>query len=139
MIESLPAVNAALNAVAAVLLACGWICIRRRCIAAHKTCMIGAFITSCLFLACYLVYHALHGSRPFPGTGGWRVAYFAVLVPHIILAIGMLPFIFIAMARALGGQFDRHVAVARWTLPVWLYVSVTGVAVYVMLYQIRWD
>jgi uncharacterized membrane protein YozB (DUF420 family) len=100
--------------------------------------MISAFIVSALFLACYLVYHANVGSRRFPIEGTWKTIYLAVLIPHILLAVVMLPFIFLTFKRAFAGDFERHRKVARWTLPIWLYVSVTGVVVYVMLYQIQW-
>ena len=138
MIENLPAVNATLNGVAALLLLAGWIAVRRRRIGLHKACMASAFLVSALFLACYLVYHAKMGSRRFPIEGVWKSVYLAVLIPHILLAAGMLPLIFLTFRRALAGDFERHRRVARWTLPIWLYVSITGVVVYVMLYQIRW-
>ncbi|QDU63089.1 hypothetical protein Pan216_39640 [Planctomycetes bacterium Pan216] len=139
MIESLPAVNATLNAIAAVLLAVGWVLIKQKRIIAHRNCMIAALVVSALFLSCYLVYHVNHLSTSFPGTGVWRTIYFAVLVPHIILAIVMLPMIFLTFLWAFRGQIDRHRGLARWTLPIWLYVSVTGVVVYVMLYRIPWS
>lgn len=138
MIEFLPTVNACLNASAATLLIIGFICIRRGRVRAHAVCMLAALADSALFLACYLVYHAQAGSKPFPGSGHWRSIYFAILVPHILLAAGMLPLIFITLTRALKGELSRHRRIARWTLPIWLYVSITGVIVYVMLYQVRW-
>jgi putative membrane protein len=137
-IESLPAINAGLNATSAVLLTAGWLFIRRRAVTAHKVCMIAAFLVSTAFLACYVAYHALHGSTPFPGTGIWRQVYFAVLIPHIRLAIFMLPFIFVTFRRAFRGLYVEHARIARWTLPIWLYVSLTGVAVYWMLYRMNW-
>lgn len=138
MIDKLPAINATLNSLAALLLFSGWICIRNKKVAAHKACMIASFFVSAAFLTCYLIYHAYVGSKPFPGTGVWRTVYFTILIPHILLAIGMLPPIFITFYRAYRQDFVRHRRIARWTLPIWLFVSVTGVIVYWMLYQIAW-
>ena len=137
-ISYLPHINACLNGTSALLLFSGWLLIRNQKVAAHKVCMIAAFFVSAAFLACYLVYHGYVGSKPFPGTGLWRKVYFAILIPHILLAIGMLPPIFITFYRAYRQDFVRHRRIARWTLPIWLYVSVTGVIVYWMLYQVRW-
>jgi putative membrane protein len=97
--------------------------------------MLAAFATSTLFLISYVVYHAHAGSRPFPGRGPIRGVYFAILITHIILAAAIVPMALITLSRALRERFDRHKAIARWTLPIWLYVSVTGVIVYLMLYQ----
>lgn len=130
----LATLNATLNAVATALLIAGYVMIRRRRIAAHRACMIAAFATSALFLASYVVYHASVGSRPFEGRGPVRLVYFTVLVSHVILAAATLPLAIVTLARALRARYDRHVAVARWTLPIWLYVSATGVLVYLMLY-----
>lgn len=138
MIESLPTVNATLNGLAAVLLVAGWLFIRRKNVVAHAASMVGAFGVSALFLACYLAYHYNVGSKTFPGTGVWRTIYYSILVPHVILAAGMLPLILLTFHRAIRRDFVRHRAIARWTLPIWLYVSVTGVIVYLMLYQVRW-
>jgi putative membrane protein len=139
VIESLPAVNATLNGIAACLLTAGWIAIRRKQVSVHKTLMISAFATSAVFLACYLTYHFHVPSKKFPGTGIWRPIYFyVILIPHVVLATGMLPFIFLTFYRAFRGELDRHRRLARWTLPIWLYVSITGVIVYVMLYRIDW-
>jgi uncharacterized membrane protein YozB (DUF420 family) len=135
-VADLPAVNATLNAIAATLLAVGYVQIRRGRIAQHRRSMLAAFATSALFLVSYVVYHANAGSRPFPGQGTMRVVYFTVLVTHVILAAAILPLALLTLYRALAGQFDRHRPLARWTLPIWLYVSVTGVIVYVMLYQL---
>jgi putative membrane protein len=134
-VTDLPALNATLNAIAAVFLTAGYICIRTRRIAAHRACMIAAFVTSALFLTSYLIYHANVGSRPFTGQGAIRVVYFTILITHVILAAAILPMILMTMSRALKNQFARHKTIARWTLPLWLYVSITGVIVYVMLYQ----
>jgi uncharacterized membrane protein YozB (DUF420 family) len=135
-IADLPALNATLNAIAASLLTLGYVMIRRRRIEAHRRLMLAAFATSALFLISYLVYHANVGSRPFPGQGPIRAVYLAILLTHIVLAAAILPMALITLSRALRQRFDRHVAIARWTLPIWLYVSVTGVIVYVMLYRL---
>ena len=134
-LSDLPAVNATLNGIAAVLLTTGYMFIRRRMIAQHRACMIAAFVVSALFLVSYLVYHANVGSRPFPGQGPVRVVYFAILITHVVLAAAILPMAVVTLSRALAERFDRHRAIARWTLPLWLYVSVTGIVVYLMLYQ----
>lgn len=135
-VSALPTLNAILNGTSATLLIAGWLFIRRRRIAAHRACMLGAVCVSTLFLVSYVVYHALAGSRHFGGQGWIRVVYFAVLVPHILLAAGMVPFVLTTLYRALTGDFARHARLARWTLPVWLYVSVTGVLVYWLLYHL---
>jgi putative membrane protein len=135
-VAALPALNALLNATSALLLVAGWVFVRRRRIAAHRACMVGAFCVSVLFLVSYVVYHALAGSRPFTGQGWVRGLYFVVLVPHIVLAAAMVPFVLTTLYRALSGDFARHARLARWTLPVWLYVSVSGVLVYYLLYQL---
>ena len=133
--SDLPAIDASLNAISAVLLVMGWLNIRARRIAAHKRCMISAFVTSSLFLICYVMYHAHAGSKPFPGHGLIRTVYFSILIPHVTLAAVVLPMAIITLSRALRERFDRHRAIARWTLPIWLFVSVSGVVVYLMLYQ----
>ena len=132
----LPAVNATLNGTSAVLLAVGYLFIRRRRIAAHKVCMLSAFGTSSLFLISYLTYHYHVGSVRFTGQGAARAVYFTILLSHTILAAAILPLALVTLSRALRGRFDRHVRIARWTLPLWLYVSVTGVIVYWMLYHL---
>jgi uncharacterized membrane protein YozB (DUF420 family) len=137
-IHTLPTVNAILNGTAAVLLACGFVMIRRRHIAAHRACMIAAFSCSVLFLASYVIYHAQTGSHPFPGQGAARPIYFSILVSHVTLAAIILPMAIVTLARALRAQYGRHMKIARWTLPLWLYVSVTGVVIYVMLYRMAW-
>ena len=134
-VADLPAVNATLNGISAILLTTGWILIRNRRIEQHRKVMLSAFATSTLFLICYVIYHANVGSRPFPGQGTIRAVYFTILITHIILAAAILPLSLITLSRALSGRFDRHARIARWTLPIWLYVSVTGVVVYLMLYQ----
>lgn len=135
-IASLPTLNASLNALASVFLVAGYVMIRSRRIDAHRRCMLSALGTSALFLISYVIYHANAGSVPFKGTGAVRVVYFAVLIPHIILAAAILPLALITTARGLRGDYTRHVRIARWTLPIWLYVSVTGVIVYLMLYHL---
>jgi uncharacterized membrane protein YozB (DUF420 family) len=134
-VSDLPLVNASLNGLATILLIAGYICIRQRRIAAHRAAMIAAFATSVLFLVSYLVYHAHTGSRPFPGRGAIRGVYFVILITHIVLAATIPPLAGVTLWRAYRGRFDRHVRVARWTLPLWLYVSITGIVVYVMLYR----
>ena len=136
-VRDLPAVNATLNATAAVLLVCGYVLIRRRAIAAHRKVMLAAFATSTVFLCCYLIYHYNVGSVPFPRTGAIRTVYLSILATHTALAAAVPPLAIITLSRGLGARFDRHRIIARWTLPVWLYVSVTGVVVYWMLYQVR--
>ena len=135
-ISDLPHLNAALNATATVLLVTGWLLIKRRRIQQHRAVMIAAVITSAAFLTSYVVYHANAGSKPFPGTGAIRTVYFAILIPHVILAAISLPPILITFIRGLRRDDQRHRRIARWTLPVWLFVSVTGVVVYVMLYRL---
>ena len=135
-VTQLPTVNAALNGIAATLLAAGYVCIRRGRVDLHRRCMLAAFATSALFLVSYVAYHAQAGSRPFTGEGAVRVAYFTVLVSHIVLAAAILPLAIVTLRRGLRRDDARHVALARWTLPIWLYVSVTGVVVYWMLYRL---
>jgi len=131
----LPAVNATLNGIAGILLVVGWILIRKRRIEQHRVVMLAAFATSALFLVCYLIYHANVGSRPFPGRGGIRIVYFTILITHIVLAAAIVPLALITLSRGLRARYDQHRRIARWTLPIWLYVSVTGVIVYLMLYR----
>jgi len=135
-IADLPHLNAALNAVSAVLLITGWILIKRRRIEQHRIVMIAAVVTSALFLTSYVTYHANVGSRPFPGTGIMRTIYFTILIPHVILAAATLPAILITFVRGLRRDDVRHRRLARLTMPVWLFVSITGVIVYVMLYRL---
>jgi uncharacterized membrane protein YozB (DUF420 family) len=134
-IDALPHLNAALNAASAVLLVTGWLLIKQRRIEQHRGCMIAAVLMSSLFLLSYVIYHANVGSKPFPGTGLIRTIYFAILIPHVILAAAVLPPILITFTRGLRRDDARHRRLARKTLPVWLFVSVTGVIVYVMLYR----
>jgi len=134
-VTDLPAVNATLNTISTVLLVTGWVFIHRGDRQKHKACMIAALVTSGLFLTSYVIYHAQVGSVPFRGTGWIRTLYFSVLIPHVILAAAVVPPILITVSRGLSAKYDKHRRIARWTLPIWLYVSVTGVIVYLMLYQ----
>lgn len=134
-VTDLPALNATLNGIATLLLTLGWVFVRRRDLVKHRLCMIGALVASAAFLASYVVYHYHAGSRPFPHEGPIRMVYFAILITHVILAAAIVPLVLMTVSRAFREQFARHRAIARWTLPLWLYVSVTGVIVYWMLYQ----
>jgi uncharacterized membrane protein YozB (DUF420 family) len=134
-ISDLPALNAILNGIAACFLVTGYFLIRRGRRDAHKRMMLGALTTSALFLASYVTYHYNAGSRPFLQEGFIRVVYFVILTTHVVLAALILPLALTTAARGLRAQYDRHVRLARWTLPLWLYVSVTGVVIYLMLYQ----
>lgn len=131
----LPTINAVLNGLTGALLLIGYFFIRRGKRALHKRAMLSAFSTSILFLISYLYYHANVGSVPFKGTGLARPMYFTILISHSILAAVIVPMAIVTLSRGLSSRFDKHKKVARWTLPIWLYVSVTGVAVYVMLYH----
>lgn len=135
-ISDLPALNAALNAISAAFLLTGYVLIRRGDRVLHKWCMLGALAASALFLTSYVIYHANTGSRPFGGTGAVRLVYFAILITHVILAATILPLALVTATRGLRSDFGRHVRIARWTFPVWVYVSVTGVVIYLMLYQL---
>ena len=136
-VTSLPHLNALLNTVSAILLLTGYCFIRQRNVDAHRRCMLAALTCSGLFLTSYLVYHFNVGSVRFEGQGWIRMVYFGVLVSHTVLATAIVPLVVITVVRALRARFDRHRVIARWTLPLWLYVSVTGVAVYWMLYQMN--
>jgi len=133
----LPAINAGLNLTTAFLLILGYTLIRQRAITGHTLCMLAATVTSTLFLVSYIYYHAHHGSTRFQGTGAIRPLYFFILITHTTLAVIQLPLIFLTLRRAFRGQFQKHIRIARITLPIWLYVSVTGVVVYWMLYRMR--
>jgi uncharacterized membrane protein YozB (DUF420 family) len=135
-LSDLPALNAVLNGTSAVLLLSGYLLIRRGHVAPHKRCMIAALVTSSLFLISYVVYHANVGSVPFTGQGVIRGVYFAILITHVVLAAVIVPLALTTAVRGLSAQYDRHVRIARWTLPLWMYVSVTGVVIYLMLYQL---
>ncbi len=135
-LSEFPALDATLNAVTACLLSLGYFFIRRGKVSAHRACMISAFSTSALFLICYLWYHAHHGVTRFSGQGAVRPIYFGLLASHTLLAAIIVPLVLITLYRALRRMFGRHKRIARWTLPLWLYVSVTGVVVYWMLYHV---
>lgn len=133
-IQDLPAVNATLNALSAAFLSAGYVLIRSGRQRAHQRCMLAALATSTVFLACYVVYHANVGSRPFGGQGAVRLVYFSILITHVVLAASVVPLALVTASRGLRRRLDAHVRIARWTLPIWLYVSVTGVVIYLMLY-----
>jgi putative membrane protein len=135
-IQDLPALNAALNATSGCLLAAGYYFIKRKRIVPHRACMIAALAVSSLFLVSYLVYHADVGSKPFPGHGPIRVLYFTILITHVILAAVIVPMALVTVRRGLRMDVARHRRIARWTWPLWMYVSVTGVVIYVMLYRL---
>ena len=134
-VHDLPLLNASLNATSAVLLTTGYVFIRRGQRERHRACMLAALVVSAAFLVSYVVYHAQVGSVPFQGQGPVRVLYFAVLISHVVLAVAIVPLVVMTASRALTARFDRHRQIARWTLPLWMYVSVTGVIVYLMLYR----
>jgi putative membrane protein len=137
-VHSLPALNATLNATAAVLLVTGYVLIRNRRFIAHRNVMTAALVCSVLFLTSYLIYHAQVGSVRFPGHGAPRTVYLTILVTHTLLA-ATVPFLAgVTVVRAWRRRFPQHKRLARWTLPIWLYVSVTGVVVYWMLYKTAW-
>lgn len=132
-IDALPAVNATFNTLAALCMVAGFVAIRRRRFETHKKLMLSGVGFSALFLVTYLVYHHFHGDTPFPGQGIVRPIYFAILISHVLLSIGMLPMILLTLYHSLGGRFAEHRKIARWTLPIWLYVSVTGVVIFFLL------
>jgi uncharacterized membrane protein YozB (DUF420 family) len=135
-VSDLPALNATLNATCFVLLTTGYVLIRRGRVAQHRAVMIAAFCTSVVFLISYLTYHAQIGSKHFEGPGTIRIVYFTILFTHTVLAIVIVPMVLMTLSRGLKRRDDRHRAIARWTLPLWIYVSVTGVIVYLMLYRL---
>lgn len=141
-IYDLPAVNGSLNSLSAIFLTAGYVFIKRKNMNAHKNCMIAAFITSTLFLACYLTYHiylaaVLHrGPTKFVDPAWFRPIYLTILFTHLVLAVTIVPMVFMTMSRGLRQRFDSHRKIARWTWPLWMYVSVTGVLIYFLLYQI---
>ncbi len=130
-----PALNATLNGTSALLLVTGRYLISRGKIMAHRACMIAAVIASALFLGCYVYFHVHVGNVVFLRQGLWRVVYLAILIPHVVLAMVIVPMVIVTLSRGLRARYDRHRAIARWTFPLWMYVSVTGVIVYFMLYQ----
>ena len=134
-ISSLPALNATLNATAFFLLVSGWVCIRSGHRVIHGWFMGGAFLVSLIFLVSYLTYHAIAGHQVFQGTGWIRPVYYLILITHIILAAAIVPLAFVTLYNAWRERFDKHRRIARWTWPIWMYVSITGVVIYLMLYQ----
>lgn len=138
-IRDLPTLNAALNSLSAVFLFTGYLLIRSKKQSAHRVCMLVAFACSILFLISYLIYHYQVGSVPFKGQGWVRPVYFTILLTHTILAVTVVPLAIITLIRALREKFPAHRRIARWTFPIWLYVSVTGVVVYWMLYGLVWS
>jgi len=135
-LAALPTLNAVLNGTSAVLLTAGFVAIRRRHVRVHRACMVAAFATSVVFLASYLTYHVQVGTTRYPGQGWMRPAYFTILGTHTVLAALIPPLAVTTLVLGLRARFTRHARLARWTLPAWLYVSVTGVVVYLMLYGI---
>ncbi len=135
-ITDLPALNATLNAISALFLTTGYVLIRRGDRLNHQRAMLGALTTSALFLVSYVIYHANAGSKPFPGQGPIRAVYLTILLTHIPLAAVIVPMALLTASRGLRARFTAHVRLARWTLPLWMYVSVTGVVIYLMLYQL---
>lgn len=133
---ALPHLNATLNATSGLLLVAGYLLIRRHKISAHLACMIAALVSSVLFLISYLIYHYYHVTTRFTGQGWVRPVYFIILFSHTVLAVVILPLVTVTLWRAVRGEFKRHMRLARWTFPLWLYVSVTGVVIYLMLYQL---
>src|SRR5215210_3001416 len=137
-LSDLPALNASLNATAAVLLTIGYALVRRGHVLRHRAVMIAACAVSACFLTSYVIYHANVGSRPFPGRGPIRIVYFTILITHVILAAAVPPLAIVTLSRGLRARYLEHRAIARWTFPIWMYVSVTGVLVYTLLYQPTW-
>jgi len=138
IVHSLPAVNATLNALSGILLLIGYVLIRTGRIQQHRRCMIAAFVTSSLFLICYIIYHAQVGSVRFTRQGFVRPLYFTILITHVTLAALVLPLAIVTLSRGLKSRYSQHRRIARWTFPIWMYVSITGVLVYVLLYQPTW-
>lgn len=135
MLDLLPTLNALLNSLSAVLLVLGFVFIKQKKVALHRRCMQAAFVVSCVFLVSYVIHHARVGSVPFRGSAALRPVYFAILVPHVLLAAAVVPLAITTISRGLKGNVAKHKPLARVTLPVWLFVSVSGVVVYLMLYQ----
>ncbi len=134
-VTDLPTLNASLNTLATVFLLAGYVFVRQKKVGLHRMSMLGALAASVAFLTSYVIYHANVGSRPFTGTGPIRVVYFTVLISHVLLAIAIVPLVLMTVSRALSGRFDPHRRIARITWPLWMYVSITGVIVYLMLYR----
>ncbi|MGH7493878.1 MAG: DUF420 domain-containing protein [bacterium] len=138
-VSALPHLNATLNAASGIFLLLGYRFIRRKRIKQHKACMLSAVAASLLFFTSYIIYHYNVGSKPFQGQGFVRTLYFVILVSHTVLAVVNVPIVIVTLTRAFKEKFDQHARLAsRWTFPLWMYVSITGVIVYLMLYQLRW-
>ncbi len=136
-VADLPIVNACLNALSAIFLTTGYVFIRRGNKVAHRNCMISAFVTSTIFLVCYLTYHFMvKAVTRFEKPAWFRPIYLLILFSHLALAIAIIPLVLVTLRRAIKGRFDLHKKIARWTWPIWMYVSVTGVVIYLLLYQI---
>lgn len=135
-LSDLPAVNAVLNSLSAILLGMGLFFIKRKNQTAHRNCMVGAFLTSTVFLCCYLYYHYYARATLFKNPAWFRPYYLGLLLTHTLLAVAIVPMILASFYHALKGNFEKHKRIARWTFPAWMYVSVTGVAIYLLLYQI---
>ena len=135
-IQDLPLINACLNGLATVFLTLGFIFIKRGNKTAHRNCMVSAFVISAVFLACYLIYHFSTGATRFVEPAWFKPIYLAILIPHIIFAVVILPLIFMTFSRALKERFELHKKIARWTWPLWMFVSITGVLIYLLLYQV---
>ena len=135
-LSDLPAVNAALNTLSTIFLTCGYVFIRRQRQVAHRNCMIGAVISSAVFLTCYLIYHYNAGRTVFRDPAWFRPIYLTILLTHTILAVVIVPMVLKTLYHAARRQFDRHKKIARWTWPIWMYVSITGVVIYFLLYHI---
>jgi uncharacterized membrane protein YozB (DUF420 family) len=134
-LELFPAINATLNALSGIFIAAGFILIKNKQKKAHIVCMVSACLTSALFLACYLYYHFHHGSTPFQGQGAIRFVYFAILISHTLLAMAVVPFVLRSVWTGSRGNYEKHIKISRKTFPIWLYVSITGVVIYIMLYR----
>jgi len=135
-LKLLPTFNALLNATTGILIVTGYVMIKRKKIKQHRACMVAAVVTSAVFLVSYIVYHSYHGASRFAGSGLARPVYFTILISHTTLALVIVPLVIVTLRRALGARFERHRKIARWTFPMWVYVSVTGVVVYLMLYHL---
>jgi putative membrane protein len=135
-LSDLPAINACLNGLSAIFLTAGYLFIKRKNQVAHRNCMVSAFVTSTIFLVCYLVYHFNAGRTVFREPAWFRPIYLTVLLTHTLLAVAILPMVLVTLHRAIKQRFELHKKIARWTWPIWMYVSVTGVVIYLLLYQI---
>ena len=136
MVQDLPAVNACLNGLSTIFVAIGYIMIKQGKKVAHRNCMVGALTASTAFLTCYVIYHLQTGHTSFQDPAWFRPIYLVFLASHVLLAVAIVPLVIITVFRAARGNFERHKKIARWTWPIWMYVSVTGVLIYLLLYQI---